>query len=136
MFSFDCFVATKSVESDTNFTYSLKAILAMLSPILIFALYVIIWGILVAIKKATEYKNKLIVSGVTILFLLHPSLMFISLSMFNCEVVEDESYFKDNMDIVCWSVSHFTSVIPIGLTIIFIWVIGFPLFSFFLLKRN
>ena len=84
MFSFDCFVATKSVAADPLFTYSLKAILAMLSPILIFALYVIIWGILVIIKKTTEYKNKLIVSGITILFLMHPSLMFISLSMFNC----------------------------------------------------
>ena len=89
-----------------------------------------------AIKKVSNFKSKMIVTVVTVLFLIHPSLTISSLSMFNCYNVGGEDYFSDNMDLLCWSSEHISWAIPIGLTMLLVWVIGFPLWGFCLLKRN
>mmetsp|Transcript_39641 Transcript_39641/g.45133 ORF Transcript_39641/g.45133 Transcript_39641/m.45133 type:complete len:262 (+) Transcript_39641:1-786(+) len=59
-----------------------------------------------------------------------------SVSMFQCQSIDDKSYLRSDYSIQCWSPEHNSWTYGIGVPSLFLWGIGFPALMGALLVRN
>jgi hypothetical protein len=137
--SFDCFASDYEIKGPFPSTLMLKMFLSALLPIILFSVVTVIWLALFLIKRKwiLSLERYMVITFISILFLLHPKLAEQSLNFFQWVEI-DKGVRKVSMDtsIDCYSHEHFKWLILIPLPIFLVWVIGFPLMALFLLFKN
>jgi len=137
--SFDCFVTDYEIKGPFSSSTFFKLFLLIWLPILLFILVAIIWFIVYYIKPSwvKNLTRYLIISFISIVFLLHPRLAQSGISVFRWVEI-DKSIFKVRIDTdVGWySAEHLKWCALLGLPILVIWVAGMPLIALILMYRN
>lgn len=100
LLSFDCFAKDSQLKLFTPSNPFFKVFLTAITPILLFFGIFLSFLILHAIfpKWFTDFRRNVVVSTITILFLLHPTLTSTSLGLFQCIQI-DEGISKVRIDL-------------------------------------
>ncbi|CAI2371780.1 unnamed protein product [Moneuplotes crassus] len=136
--SFDCFIEDHEVKGPFGSNSVFKLFLMGLLPIILFTLVALIWIIIKAIKPSSvkSLERNFVISFISILFLLHPTITEQSFGLFRCvEIDEGVNKVRVDMDIECYSARHLKYCLMIAVPIILIWVICFPLIALVLLIK-
>ena len=137
--SFDCFITDYEIKGPFPSNVFLKIFLAAFLPIVLLLLVTVIWLIVhYTIRKwAPNLTRSIIISFISILFLLHPKLTELSLSIFRCiEIDEGISKVRIDASIDCYSSEHFKWIMALSVPIFIFWVVMPPLIAFVLLYKN
>ncbi|CAI2363934.1 unnamed protein product [Moneuplotes crassus] len=136
--SFDCFFNDAQMESFTSSTPIFKLFLSTLLPLFFIIMSALIWGLLglTGHKWFEDTKRNISITIICILFLLHPTLTKQSLSLFQCtDVGNGESRMTIDMNIQCYSAEHLKWALPIGGSMMVVWVIGCPMAALIILIK-
>lgn len=89
--SFDCFITDYEIKGPFPSNAFLKLFLVMFLPLALFVLVAIIWTIIYYIRNqwVKSMERYLVISFISIIFLLHPKLAQEGLSIFRCVKVDD-----------------------------------------------
>jgi hypothetical protein len=70
------------------------------------------------------------------IFLILPSITNITFEAYKCTTMYDgKKYLDMDVSIPCWEGQHLAFALVVGLIIIFVWVIGLPVFAYLKLTR-
>lgn len=117
----------------------LKSVISAITPILIFLLIIVIWSIGFAIfwKYKKYFRKCVLTSIITVMLLLHPTLTESAFTLYLCKDLDDAGVrLEADLSIECWTNSHYTWSLLIGIPILIVWVIGMPVTAFILLFIN
>ena len=89
--SFDCFFIDIEVTGPFPSNTFFKLFLMAMLPIMLFLLISLIWVLIYLIRRKwiPELKRNIVISFISIVFLLHPTLAENSLSIFQCVEIDD-----------------------------------------------
>ena len=107
--SFDCFVTDFQIKGPFESTALFKQFLLFFLPLILFIIVALLWVIVYLLKRkwVKDLKRNLVISFISIVFLLHPKLTEQSLSMFRCVEIDDGvSMMRMDTDIECYSSKH------------------------------
>ncbi|CAI2365361.1 unnamed protein product [Moneuplotes crassus] len=130
--SLDCII--KDIEMNFLFdsTAIFKLFLLMFLPLILFILLGAIWGILYYTKRewVKDFTRNIVITFITIVFLLHPKLTERSISMLKCIEI-DEGYRVAEIDtnLECFGPEHLKSSLLVALPILVIWGITCPIIA-------
>jgi hypothetical protein len=97
-FSFDCFIEDYELKGFAPNNNLFKLFLFSLLPFLLMIFYFIVFGIykiMIRVIKPNwnvDFRRYMVVSLVCIIFVFHPRMSFESLSLFQCQKVDDDKY--------------------------------------------
>ncbi|CDW85178.1 UNKNOWN [Stylonychia lemnae] len=136
--SFDCFyyqLGAFQIES-----YYLRIIIYGITPIILSIIGAIIWLLVkLTIKRNDRSFNasrNIQVTCYCIILLLNPIITNNTFSLFSCMKYEDGNYYlRKDMSIQCWNEKHLKMSLTIGVIIMGIWTIGFPIYIFIQLLK-
>jgi hypothetical protein len=141
--SFDCFAQDYEISAFAPSNQLFKSFLYSLLPLI---LILIAWSFILGLKlvlnliksnRKLETKRCIIISIICIIFLLHPTLTFESLRLFECKQIDENSYrMKRHLEYGCFSSEHLLWLASVGIPIMIVWVIGMPLFALWVLIKN
>ena len=91
--SFDCFITDYEVKGPFPSSSFLKLFLLMWLPIILFLFISIIWFLLYLFKRnwVKDIQRNLIITFISIVFLLHPKMAQEGLSMFRCVEIGNQN---------------------------------------------
>ena len=107
--SFDCFISDTHIKGPFESNSIFKLFLLSILPLILFVIIAMIWTImkLVSKKCVSEMSRNLAISFITIVFILHPTLAFNSLSIFQCvEIDHNVSKVRLYTEMECYSGEH------------------------------
>ena len=135
--SLDCMLLKSGIFY--NYTTSMfyyKVISFGFLPAVLSLVSAMIWIVYYSMKNERErqginVKQCIIVTSFIIIYFLYPTITNLSFSLFNCIELENGlSYLRRDLTIQCWTASHIRYSVLIGVPIIVVWVVGFPLLVF------
>jgi hypothetical protein len=85
--------------------------------------------------KAVYIRNA-ILTFFTMLYLVYPTITSYTLGIINCSTIDGVSYLRRDFSIVCWTKQHMYLIFGFGIPIALVWIVGYPLFVFIILKKN
>jgi hypothetical protein len=142
-FSFDCFIEDYELKGFAPNNNLFKLFLFCLLPFLLMIFYFIVFGIYKVIIRVfkphwnVDFKRYMVVSLVCIIFVFHPRMSFESLSLFQCqEIDDDKSGMRGNLYYEWYSTDHLIWIMVIAMPMILIWVVGIPVLAFVVLFKN
>ncbi|CAI2378011.1 unnamed protein product [Moneuplotes crassus] len=137
--SFDCFISDTEVTGPFESNAIFKLFLLAFLPLVLFCAVSIIWLILYLINRkwVKDLKRSLIISLITVIFILHPKLTERSISIFRCvSIDEDVQVVSIDTNIGCYSYTHIKWSLLIAMPMIIIWVISCPLIVLILILKG
>ncbi|CAI2375458.1 unnamed protein product [Moneuplotes crassus] len=137
--SFDCFITDSEVTGPFPSTTFLKLFILIPLPLGVFFIVTLIWIILYCIRKSwiPDMKRYLIISFISVVFLLHPKLAQSGIDIFRCLKISDDAYkVRIDSDIDCYSMEHIKWCLILGGPILIFWVSLLPLIALVLMYRN
>ncbi|CAI2378749.1 unnamed protein product [Moneuplotes crassus] len=137
--SVDCFIRDYDIEGPFGSNAIFKLFLLILLPLVLFLLVAFIWIAVHFLKRkyVKDLKRNLIISFISILFLLHPKLTEQSLGLFRCiDVNVDDSRVRMDTNIKCYSGEHIKWLLLISGPCIIVWVVSLPLTALVILFYN
>ncbi|CAI2365451.1 unnamed protein product [Moneuplotes crassus] len=137
--SFDCFVTNYEIKGPFESNAVLKLFLLLVLPIILFTLIALIWILVWSVKKkwVKDIKKNLLISAISVIFLLHPRLTQASINTWRCiKADEGVNLARFDMSIECNSIKHLKYCVLFAVPICIIWVISMPLLGFILLYKN
>jgi hypothetical protein len=138
LISFDCFLKDSGLLSNHNLVF-FKVLLAGILPFMIILTFLLLFSFYKIIRKENgqAFIRKVVISIVSILYLIHPTVANQSFALFFCmELDNGQSWMKKDLDIKCWEGQHMKWVLYLGIPIIAFWVVGVPFSAFILLFKN
>ena len=139
LLSFDWFASTTKMTLFAPSTAILKVFMTAILPILLSILSIVVWAILYYWfpKKFSDFKRNVVVSIITILFLLHPTLTKSALGMFQwIQIDTNISKVRIDLNITCYSGEHLAWCAFIAIPMFVVWVFGWPLIALYFLIKN
>ncbi|CAI2373860.1 unnamed protein product [Moneuplotes crassus] len=137
--SFDCFVMDSEIKGPFPSSIFFKIFLLIWLPLIIFLFVALIWVLIYYIKPkwVPNLTRNLVISFVSIVFLLHPKFAQESMNLFRCVKI-DEGIMKARIDtdIDCYSSEHGKWIAILGLPILVIWVTAMPLFALIVMYKK
>jgi hypothetical protein len=137
--SFDCFITDYEIKGPFPENSYFKLFLTAILPLILTMIVGIIWTIVhfVSRKWAPDLKRCLIISFISIMFLLHPKLTEQSISVFRWVTIDDEkSRMRIDTKVDWYSNEHLSWCVFLGLPILVVYVIGAPLLALILIAKN
>ena len=127
LYSIDCFFTEKSGYSNEDIYYY-KLLTAALIPIIIWSLSFIVWIVVCFFKETYKFiKREFFTSIIVLFFLVHPNIVKTIFSSFSCrEIVGIDYWLVDNLEIQCFTQSHYKLLLTISLPCIVLWGFGVP----------
>ena len=129
--------------------YEVRWLATMGLPLMALGLLLLVYAVhylykLIILRRPANRRhthvNALIATFMVIMYILYLFLTRMTLDVFNCAQTDppDGNYYMSGMtDIVCFESSvHLHLLFPLGCVALFVYVIAFPLGSYFLLRRN
>ncbi|CAI2361155.1 unnamed protein product [Moneuplotes crassus] len=137
--SFDCFLDQSQLKGPFGSNSVFKLFLLMFLPIILFIIVSLMWVVTYLIRKkwAPNMKRNLIITFITIVFILHPKIAERSINIFRCiEIDENTKVALIDTKIICYSYTHLKWCIIVALPILLIWVTACPLIALILMYKN
>ena len=138
--SFDWFITDYEIKGPFDSNPVFKLFLLSFLPVMLFLLVALIWMIIYLINSNLVHSMKryLIISFISIVFILHPKITEESINSFRWFKIDEggERVSRIDTDIEWYSFTHLKWWLIISLPIIIIWVISLPLFGLILLSRH
>ena len=137
--SFDCFVIDYNIQGPFSSNKIFKIFLSGFLPILLLIVFAVIWLWAKCINKklVPDFQRNIVISFISIVFLLYPRLVQSAFSMFECVSIDSgDNRSKINLYDSCYGSNHIKWLLAIALPIIVIWVISMPLIALYLLYKN
>ena len=138
--SFDWFITDYEIKGPFDSNPVFKLFLLAFLPVMLFLLVALIWMIIYLINSNLVHNMKryLIISFISIVFILHPKITEESINSFRWFKIDEggERVSRIDTDIEWYSFTHLKWWLIISLPIIIIWVISLPLFGLILLSRH
>ena len=89
MFSIDCFLNTQGTVPGGSVVF-VKAIFALMFPIGAILVFLGVFGVIFCKERSRElYKRRMIVSCISFMFLVHPTLTDLAFGLFNCYQIDE-----------------------------------------------
>eukprot|EP00347_Sterkiella_histriomuscorum_P003887 403362564 len=139
IFSLDCFYTnTKNLGMPL---FYIKLLIAGLLPIILSTFAGLVWFLIYLKKKSSgkeiNLKQNIMVTSFIFIYLCYPIITNQNFSAFSCQTLDEgKSYLKTDYSIQCWTGDHSRLSTSIGLSYIFFWTIGFPVFVYLILRKN
>ena len=137
--SFDCFANAATLKMFAPSIAIFKMLIWGISPIVMFifaALIFLIWHLFFP-KWFTDFKRNLMISLITIVYLLLPTITTLAFGIFQWITVDDGvSRVKLDLEIECYSYVHLFWWGVLGIPMIVIWVFGFPIVGLYALIKK
>ena len=137
--SFDCFITNSEIKGPFASNSLFKLFLLNFLPIILFCIVALIWVIVHSVKKkwVKNMKRYLVISFISIIFLLHPILAQSGIGIFRCVKI-DEGIMRSRVDtdISCFSYTHLKLCVLLGLPILIVWVISMPMIAIIMMYVN
>jgi hypothetical protein len=137
--SFDWFVEDYELKGPFPSNTLFKIFLTAFLPIILTAIVGLFWTFIHFFKKqwAIDLKRCIIISFISIVFILHPKLTENSLSILRwVDVDEEDRRMRIDTSIEWYSSEHWQWITLLSLPILSVWVVGAPLTGFILLYKN
>ena len=138
--SFDCFLDSRSAGSHAHNTVPLffqKVFMFACLPFLIFAVSAVVWFFRFLKVRDLEYiKRRIVATIVILLFMVHPSIISIMFSCFNCFKVDENRRLVPDLSIVCYDSQHLFYAGVAALPAIVVWGLGIPMSVWAAMKKN
>ena len=137
--SFDWFITDYEIKGPFDSNAALKLFLLGLLPIILFIIVSLLWLLIYLLneKLVTNLKRNLLVSFISIMFLLHPKLIEQSLNTFRWVRIDEEMYVaRFDTDVGWYSTTHLHYLIFLAAPILIIWGISMPVTALILLFKN
>jgi hypothetical protein len=109
-------------------------VVSLLTPLGLVGCSVLLWF---AIAKGDQvvFKKGFLLTSILLIFLVLPSITNVTFESFKCTTLYDGNEYMDiDVSISCWEGEHLGYSLGVGLLVIFLWVIGLPVFAFFKLQ--
>lgn len=87
-------------------------------------------------KLGKTYKRNSILTAFTIAYLCFPLITSYTFNAFTCKEIDGKKYFKEDFSIECYGKEHTLILWFVVAPSILVWTIGFPIFTFYHLRRN
>ena len=116
-----------------------KIFLTAFLSLILLIIFAVIWIILKLIRKwiVPNLQRNIIISFISIVFLLHSRLVQNSFTVFECVKIDsNDNRVIVSIEIIWFSSSHIKWMIAIALPILVVWVISMPLIALILLFKN
>ncbi|CAI2373152.1 unnamed protein product [Moneuplotes crassus] len=139
LLSFDCFITDYEIKGSFESNEVFKLFLMIFLPVALFAFIAALWVVmrLFSKKLVPNLTRNLVISFISIVFLLHPRLTQTSINTWRCVNVDaGVDLARFDMNIECYSSSHLKYCLLIALPILIIWVISMPAIAFILLFKT
>ena len=137
--SFDWFMKTTDIKGFAPSSKIFKVFLIQILPLILITIISLIFVFLrfTWIKKFRNLKLCIAVTIVWVVFLLHPTIVKSTFSLFECQRIEDDVYkMKAYSGFDCYSTEHITWIMLLAVPSLILWVIGIPLLAFIVLLLN
>lgn len=137
--SFDWFFGDTNTSFFAPSTIIFKSSLSAILPAIMIIVASIAWYLLKCTRHRwfTDTQRNISISIICIIFLLHPTLTVLALTMFQCTDVGDgENRMTIEMEIECYSKTHLSWAFSLGGTMLILWVIGAPVLVLIILIKN
>ena len=137
--SYDWFISNIQVTLFTPSVQLFKIVLTGLMPICLFAIYLAIWGLLYYVmnKWFSSIKRNLIISIISIIFVLHPTITKSWLQIFECTLVDaNDKRMNLYMEYKWYSKEHLFWIGTVAIPILVVWVIGAPVLALVILYKH
>ena len=137
--SFDWFIVDYEIKGPFPSNSIFKLFLLGLLPLIIFTIVTLIWVVVYVInrKYVKDLKRWLVISFISILFLLHPKVTEESISTFRWIKIDVNTYVaRIDTDISWYSEEHIKWLFLIAIPMIIVWVITLPIVSLILLYNS
>jgi hypothetical protein len=119
VFSVDC-----EVSEDSYFT---QIKLLTFLPLIIGALVLVVWIGLNLRQTVKDFRAKLMMSWIVLLFLIHPTIVKKVFGIFNCTEVETgEFWLSSDLSVRCWDAKHIQVVVCFAVSTIIVWCVSVP----------
>ena len=82
------------------------------------------------------WKRNMIATIFVFIFMTYPSITVSTFEMFSCIEIENVKYLKRDFNLICYSDEHLKALVFVGIPVIMVWILGFPLFIFVILLKN
>jgi hypothetical protein len=122
LLSFDC-----SIPKEAWHPAFIKLFAVVTLPLVFMLVGLIPWLLWSCIRKTALQKEKIIGTLVIILIFLHPVIVKVCFSFFNCfEILPNEQWMREEMAIRCWKAKHLYLSLGVALPGAIIWGIAAP----------
>jgi hypothetical protein len=81
-------------------------------------------------------RERIIVSGIVVAVLMHPTLTRRSVQLLTCDMIEGKSYLRSDLEVVCWEGAHAAWAFTVGLPFLVVYAFGIPFISWYLLYKR
>merc|ERR1711981_121589 len=115
-----------------NFSSGFYAYMALLPAL---SMVASLAGLTLRLCTKKNYYPSVIKIILTMMFLLYPSIGGKIFSIFRCMSVGEKLYFVKSMEMECYAVQH-ASLVALAVVFIALYVLGIPLYMYFLLRKN
>ena len=73
-------------------------------------------------------RERIIVSGIVVAVLMHPTLTRRSVQLLTCDLMEGKMYLRRDLEVACWEGAHVAWALTIGLPFLIVYAFGIPLY--------
>ena len=121
-------------HSEAEVFYSTTVVWALL-PILLPLTSVMVWILLSKIKHVEELQPKMKATIVGLLYLIWPTLISTTFSLFSCSSVCGQTLLRIDLDEECWVGRHASYALALGVPMLLLFVFGFPIIAMAMVQR-
>lgn len=86
-------------------------------------------------KKPENVIGKGISTFIILMFLAHPNIVQYMLYDMKCVDIDGEQRMKADLEILCWTKTHYIYTFALAVPSLLVWGIGLPFFGFMLLTK-
>ena len=127
LFSFECLMHNVSISDSVGGVFTAKMMMSALLPAALMLVCCAAWGLIRLVKKVDFLFEKLISSGVVILFIVHPSVTKVMFSVYSCmEILPGEYWVIADLAEQCWTATHWKVIFLVSVPSLALWVLGLP----------
>ena len=137
--SFDWFVSDLEIKGPFPSNAIFKVALSGVLPIILLLIFTIIWAWvkLTCNKLAPDFRRNVMISFISIVFLLYTRLVQSTFNMFGWALIDsNDNRSKIHLEDSWYGTSHIKILLFVAVPIILVWVISMPLIALFLLFKN
>ena len=133
--SFDCFIEDFKLNIFGSSEYIMKTFLACLLPLVIITMFSLLFALWKLVKRDSSLQRNFVVSSITIIYFMHPSLTEKTLSLFRCVTIYVKKRLLYDLELICWEGAHQYWGIFLAIPMLFV-CFGCPIIGIILLWKN
>ena len=137
--SYDWFISNSNFTGFAPSVDIFKIVITALVPFALFLVYLLIWTLLYFVfrKWFSNLKRNLAISGICIVYMLHPTITKNCLKIFECiQVDENDKRMTLYMNYKCYSFDHVFWMLTAAVPMLVIWVVGAPCLALVILYKH